>query len=240
MSSRSEQSNENPFLKAVAGSENSEGGSAAIAARDGQVSGATVSAMALGDRVVGGVAAGKSGGVSAQAAALHSDGGRMEAVVDLLFGNHLKEINDGMRALEKQVTERVTKAEGEMGVRVDSIDRHTKREIDTLNKLLEKERSARLDVVGQLNDRIDTTVRQLEARLEKMEGEITLRHEAAQKAIDERMTKAAATTSQLREEMESEIAEMKRSLSTRAELSGMFAELGKRLGAKAGDIEQVL
>ncbi len=192
-------------------------------------------AMALGDRAGGEEVTGSA--PQEQASTGPSDGGRMEAVVDLLFGNHLKEINDSMRALEKQVTERVTKAETEMGVRIDSIDRHTRREVDTLNKLLEKERSARLDAVSNLNDRIDAAIRQIEVRLEKMEGEITQRHEAAQQDIDERMAAAADTTSRLRQEMESEIAGMKRTLSTRAELSGMFAELGKRLGGGSGDGE---
>ena len=238
MSTKDQQDTDNPFLKAMEEQEDPTGAPVVSVASRGAVKSATVRAMAEGDRpaeshgaanVVVGDALSQAGG----------DGGRMEAVVDLLFGNHLKEINASMRALEKQVSERITTAEGEMGVRIDSIDRHTKREVDTLNKLLEKERSARLDVVSNLNDRIDTTIRQIEARLEKMEGDITQRHEAAQRDIDDRMTAAADTTSRLRQEMESEIAGMKRTLSTRAELSGMFAELGKRLGANAGDGEPV-
>lgn len=235
MSITDQPENENPFLKGMEGQVDPEPSAAVGRSKRGQVRGATVKAMALGDRAGGEEVTGSAPLV--QSSTGSSDGGRMEAVVDLLFGNHLKEINDSMRALEKQVTERVTKAEAEMGVRIDSIDRHTRREVDTLNKLLEKERSARLDAVSNLNDRIDAAIRQIEVRLEKMEGEITQRHEAAQQDIDERMVAAADTTSRLRQEMESEIAGMKRTLSTRAELSGMFAELGKRLGGSGGDSE---
>ena len=235
MSITDQPENENPFLKGMEGQGDPEPSAAVDRSKRGQVRGATVKAMALGDRAGGEEVTGS--GALVQASTVPSDGGRMEAVVDLLFGNHLKEINDSMRALEKQVTERVTKAEAEMGVRIDSIDRHTRREVDTLNKLLEKERSARLDAVSTLNDRIDAAIRQIEVRLEKMEGEITRRHEAAQQDVDERMVAAADTTSRLRQEMESEIAGMKRTLSTRAELSGMFAELGKRLGGSGVDGE---
>ena len=66
-----------------------------------------------------------------------------------------------------------------------------------------------------------------------MESESARTRQLAQKALDERLTKATDATNSLRKTMEQEIASMKVSLSTRAELAGLFTELGKRLEANS-------
>jgi hypothetical protein len=195
---------------------------------------ATMTAMSQGDETAKANSnASSKPAASATPVAAQSDGGRMDAVVDLLFGNHLTEINAGMRALEKQVTERVNKAEAEMRTRVESLDRNTKAEIDSLDKLIEKERSTREDSVMELGDRLDAAIRKVETRLDETGSELTRNHEMMQKDFDERVTKAADATTLLRKNLEQEIASMKISLSTRSELSSMFTDLGKRLEANA-------
>jgi DNA anti-recombination protein RmuC len=189
---------------------------------------ATMEAMAMGDR---------SPAAAAPAAAdkgAQAEGGRMEAVVDLLFGNHLTEINANMRSLEKQMAERVTKVESEMRTRVESLDRHSSGEFESLRELIEKERGTREDAVGELGGRMEAAISRIEARLDQMEADSARSHELAQKDSNERLTKAAETTMQLRKEMEQEIANMKIALSTRAELAGLFGELSKRLDGNAG------
>jgi hypothetical protein len=236
MASNSDQLSNNPFVEALRGNdsvEDSASGDPMAAAPEG-VAAATVEAMAMGDQNPGRVGAGNSQlGGPAQMIGGQPDSGRMEAVVDLLFGNHLNEINASMRALEKQVAERVNKAEGEMRTRIESIDRHTKGEIDSLNKMTEKERGTRDDTVDMIGDRVDTAIRQMEMRLEKMEGEFARNQEMAQKDLEQRLAKAADATMLLREGMEQEIGNMKVTLSTRSELGAMFTELGKRLEANA-------
>ena len=197
---------------------------------------ATVEAMSATDQAT---RATKPAGGAATAAGSgdpKSDSGRMEAVVDLLFGNHLTEINASMRALEKQVTERVNKAEAEMRTRIESLDRQIKDELASLNKEVEKERMTRDDAVADLGERIDTAVGDIDKRLEKMEADFDRTQELAQKDLGERITKANDETALLRKTMEQEVASMKVSLSTRAELSSMFAELGKRLEANAAGV----
>ena len=222
----------NPFIQALRGKEK-DGGHAA-SQRSGEeksIVAATVEALSKDDSK--GNLVNQAAAVSAPTTPSPADNGRMEAVVDLLFGNHLTEINASMRTLEKQVAERINKAESEMRTRIESLDRHTKGEVDTLTKALEKEGHTRDDAVAKLGDRIDSAMKQLEQRLEKMEARFARDHEEAQKDVNERLTTASDTTTKLREGMEQEITSMKASLSTRAELGAMFAELGKRLDANA-------
>jgi DNA anti-recombination protein RmuC len=194
---------------------------------------ATMEAMASGDES-------SSSGAKRQApqaattAPGQADSGRMEAVVDLLFGNHLTEINANMRALEKQVGERVNKAESEMRTRIESLDRHSTGEAESLRGMIEKERAMRDDSVGTLGDRLESAIKRMETRIDTMEAEIERKQELAQKEFNDRVTKATDETRELRKSMEEEIANMKVMLSTRAELSGLFAELSKRLDANTG------
>jgi hypothetical protein len=241
MQDSSDQVSNNPFVRALRGSKNESDGTIDGGQSNGEnkqpVAAATMEALSLGDRQTD--SSGNENGFAANSSAKDvgtspMGEGRMEAVVDLLFGNHLSEINASMRSLEKQIAERVNKAESEMRLRIESIDRHTKGEIDSLSKGIDKERLTRDDAVGRIGDRVDTTIRQMEMRLEKMEDEFARNQEMAQRDLDERLTKAADSTMLLRKAMEQEIANMKVSLSTRAELGTMFTELGKRLEANAG------
>ena len=161
-------------------------------------------------------------------------GERMEAVVDLLFGNHLDDINAKMRAMEKQFEERVSKAEDEMRVRIEALDRHSKAQIDALERELETEREMRAAGDTKLEESVRAQVQRIDAQLEKMEESFNSQHEAAQKEIDDRIVKANEDRSELRRTMERETNAMKKSLSSRSELSGMFSELGKRLGVDDG------
>lgn len=231
METNNERAASHPVLRAVGG--NAEPEPDVVQADARPVAAATVTPMEMADERAITPTQVRSALSPANAVAVQPNGDRMETVVDLLFGSHLNEINANIRSLEKQFGARVNKAESEMRVRIESLDRHTKDEIGSLIKADEKERASREGQIGKLSDRFDAAIRQLEMRLDRMESESARTRQLAQKALDERLTKATDATNSLRKTMEQEIASMKVSLSTRAELAGMFTELGKRLEANS-------
>jgi len=239
MGTDNDNSNINPFVDALRGNkplENSEAEHKERSSRPEMVA-ATMNAMSMGDEKIEPLANGFASNESHQALenqpATTPDGGRMEAVVDLLFGSHLTDINANIRALEKQLSERVSKMESEMLVRIESIDRNTKSELESLNKKVEQNRAAQEEVNTKVEDQVESALQQVDLRIEKMESEFAHSYEMAQKDLNERLASAADASMLIQENMEQEIANMKITLSSRAELSTMFTELGKRLEANA-------
>ena len=232
MGAENEHSNSNPFVRALRGDLEQDPKDLSKAEPNEVVAG-TLEALTLGDQLA------ESSDPASEERTRPEPGGtngddRMEAVVDLLFGHHLSEINTGMRALEKQIAERVDKAESEMMARMESINRSTKGELELLNKRIEEERTTRDSALGEIGGHLEGAIREIDKRMEQIETDAEQHHEKAQRELDEKMAQAAEQTSTLRTAVEEEIAEMKASLSSRAELGNLFAELGKRLGSGTG------
>ncbi len=147
------------------------------------------------------------------------------ATIELLFGKQLGEIDTSLCLLDKQLVERVDKAEDEMRARVESLDQITEEQIESLSRVIEPDKTAELTT--------ETASSEIERHLEQMMGDLDHHYKVAQKDLEDRIAEAADSTTQLRQSMDQDIAKFKTSLAARDELAGMFAELGKRLEPNA-------
>ncbi len=92
--------------------------------------------------------------MAVQAASANGDApqedGKIDKIRDLLFGGHMKQVNDQFTQLGERFQKEIANLRKDLFDRCDALERYVKDEVTSLNKRLTTEQNTRSDVVGKL------------------------------------------------------------------------------------------
>ncbi len=159
--------------------------------------------------------------------------GNVDKIRDILFGGQMREIEQRLDAIEKNLSQAIERAKRDMERRVDRLDKYTRREVDKLSEQVKTERKERVadgkKGAGDLNN--------LTEQVETWFGEVD--EQLAQEAKDLRSAlhdqgedltrQIAETRSALQEALAKETSTVADTKVAREDLAELFTEIAMRL-----------
>lgn len=171
-------------------------------------------------------AAGANGGAP-------QEDGKIDKIRDLLFGGHMKQVNDQFTQLGERFQKETATLRKDLFDRCDALERFVKDEMDSLNKRLTTEQNTRSDAVGKLARDTKELGDTFDKKAEQLVMQATDSHRELRESLLEQSKALAEDIRQrytdISAHLEEQLQNLQNAKTDRAALASFFGEMAMRL-----------
>ena len=160
--------------------------------------------------------------------------GNVDKIRDILFGGQMREFENRLEAMEKNLAQAIERSAKDLERRFDRLDKYARREVEKLNEQIKNERKERAAELkqgeGELNNlanHVETWFTEVDEQLGTESKEL---RDLLQAQTEELQAQVHESHSELKDTLAKDTAELARTRLARDDLAAVLAEVAERLG----------